>query len=245
MTSVQGKGDEHELAEFTGNDIFDILLGPDRLNRTSRTPSKRVPLLELYKNGLLSGERQLPCDVESFHKVVKEAVSLCAKGWPATTREIVRDGLVSDNDKAFPHQLQDEQTRISISEMAIDFGLRMWLMLDCCGLDSPGRYWHWPSGMSLSDFVKASVDADFSAGVSYQDDVIKKFPRKFTARHLEKIARIEIQRTDFLSEHLVFNEAKGNNGTLSIFAHKGWLMRMLELQMLDDSHNPATAIEMP
>jgi hypothetical protein len=238
MTSPPSNKDGIELSQMMEDAISRLLLGSDELNRSSGTLSKQTPLLELYEKGLRSGKVQSLCEADEFHKVVMEAMRLCAQGWPSTTKEDIKNGL-AHNDNAFEADFLDPQTRLSISELAIDLGLRMWLMLDCCDLDTPGRSWNWPSNMSLSDFVKASVEADFSAGISYQDDAIKKFPRKFTARHLEKIARIEIQWTDFLSEHLVFHEARGTNGTLSIFRHKWWLMRMMELPTLENQHKQA------
>ncbi|CZT17658.1 uncharacterized protein RCC_03495 [Ramularia collo-cygni] len=113
-----------------------------------------------------------------------------------------------------------------IYDDAMDLGLRLWLMVDCSWIQTTGTPWIWPEGMTIQTYVAAWFDPP---PADPQDDK-KRFPRKFTADNLERIAGIRVTWTDFLSEHLALN---GNNEEISIFKHREWLQTLSDSRTSD------------
>jgi hypothetical protein len=241
MMEFPSSDKESEQSRKMKEELLNLLVRDVDPPNGSRNLSGYDRILKTYSDGLSNAERnkRIGTSADEFHAAVITALRICAKGWPSTTRQEVGEGIDAEVKSSSDGRQRNLPGQLSphAIEQAIDFGLRTWLMFDCSRLDTAGKTWRWPKDMSIFAFVEEFVNGCFSPESSSHNQTTNKFPRKFTARNIDKIAGIKIQWTDFLSDHLAFNEEGGRTGTLSIFKQKRWLLEMEKLASSNASTN--------
>ena len=169
----------------------------------------------LYERCLkcVPGFREKTIDFPDLHKCVLLAIRVIEHKWPNVSLKELRTEM---EETLQPH------FRGSTTDQAANIAVCLWLGVDCVGPEHSMPK-GWPEMDSVHHFVlnrKFDDPAEASIG-----DPVGRFPPKFRAARLEEISGISIESTDYLDQHLRFNE---DTRTLKVFMDAAWLHAMCD-----------------